>query len=307
MTTANQLIAVNSDVLTSDSVFDMMVSKIDASINWVVPGQLHGYLETRYVRRSEQTVVVYLSSQTGCAQACRMCHLTATGQVKLENASVGDLVEQARKVLSWYDENGPNAKVVHFNFMARGEPLDNSQILSNGEELLSRLAEEARARDLFPKFQISTIIPTSFKGQALTDVFPVIHPEIYYSIYNMNPAFRRRWLPRALPAEHGLALLKDWQYLTSKIPKLHYAFIEGENDGEDVVRAICDAVNDLALRVNVNIVRYNPYSEKFGREPSYEVIVRNAEIFKEYLPHARVQIKPRLGFDVNASCGMFVE
>ena len=65
MTTANQLIAVNSDVLTSDSVFDMMVSKIDASINWVVPGQLHGYLETRYVRRSEQTVVVYLSSQTG--------------------------------------------------------------------------------------------------------------------------------------------------------------------------------------------------------------------------------------------------
>ena len=28
MTTANQLIAVNSDVLTSDSVFDMMVSKI---------------------------------------------------------------------------------------------------------------------------------------------------------------------------------------------------------------------------------------------------------------------------------------
>ena len=251
--------------------------------------------------------MVYLSSQSGCAQACRFCHLTATKQTRHEHATVDELVRQAKQVLDHYDQNAPPASIVHYNFMARGEPLDNPNLLAGGEELMRRLAHEAQGRGLFPRALVSTIMPTSFAGKTLQEVFPVHHPEIYYSIYSMDSEFRRKWVPRALPAEESLSLLKEWQYLTNKIPKLHYCFIEGHNDRSEDINRICDAVSDFGLRVNVNLIRYNSHSDEYGQEPALPVIQRNAQIFAERLPQARVQIVTRIGYDVNASCGMFVQ
>jgi adenine C2-methylase RlmN of 23S rRNA A2503 and tRNA A37 len=51
----------------------------DDSVNWDRPAADVGRIEARYVRRCPDYFVVYLSAQTGCAQGCRMCHLTATG------------------------------------------------------------------------------------------------------------------------------------------------------------------------------------------------------------------------------------
>src|SRR5262249_56151998 len=73
----------------------------DASVNWDRPADV-GRLEARYVRRCADYFVVYLSSQTGCAQACRMCHLTATGQTHLRDATFRELIEQAQTALDHY-------------------------------------------------------------------------------------------------------------------------------------------------------------------------------------------------------------
>ena len=40
-----------------------------------------------------------------------------------------------------------------------------------------------------------------------------------------GPPFRRRWLPKALPAEEALDRLASWQRSTYKLFKIHYAFI----------------------------------------------------------------------------------
>ena len=42
-----------------------------------------------------------------------------------------------------------------------------------------------------------------------------------------------------------------------------------------------------------------------GTEPAEEIIQRNAAIYRDRLPNARVAVIPRVGFDVAASCGMF--
>jgi 23S rRNA (adenine2503-C2)-methyltransferase len=299
--------ARHQDVLATDAVFERFESAKDVSVNWIAKGRRHGFLEARYVRRTAKKLVVYVSVATGCKQACRMCHLTATGQTKMEQASTDDIVRQSRQVLEWYDANSSGAEVVHFDFMARGEPLDNPNVLADGHELLSRLASEARCRGLFPKFLISTIIPRSFREYTFCDVFPVIHPEIYYSIYSMDEKFRKRWLPKAVPAEDGLMLLKGWQERTSKIPKLHFPLIGGANDSPENAIAICRAVRAAGLRVNVNLIRYNPYSEAHGYEPSYDVYEQNAATFREHLPDANVKIITRVGLDVNVACGMFVK
>lgn len=293
------------DVITTDARFTVQDSELDDSVNWVVSGRKHGHLEARYVRRTAEKLVIYLSSQTGCIQACRMCHLTATGQTRYENASVNDLIKQSEQVLNWYDASAPSAQRVHYNFMARGEPLDNPQIIHNGHALLSQLAELSQARNLFPKYLVSTIFPQSFRDHTLEEVFPVIHPELYYSIYSTEPAFRKKWLPRSMPVQESMHLLKQWQDATSKIPKLHHPLIEGENDSTSAVEGICQLVRAVGLRVNINLIRYNPYSEKQGREPSlarYELIRKT---YQSFLPESKVQIVSRVGYDVSAACGMF--
>jgi len=280
-------------------------SNQDASVNWDRPADV-GRIEARYVRRCPDYVVVYLSSQTGCDQGCRMCHLTATGQTRLRDVTHEEFLTQAETVLDHYRREAPPARSVHFNFMARGEPLANSFLLAHADELLGELAQRATALDLRPRYLVSTIFPRELGDRLLEHIFLVYHPEMYYSIYSTNERFRRRWLPKALPVEEALDRLVSWQRNTYKICKIHYAFIAGENDSEADVHAICDAVETRRLMVHVNIVRYNPHDpRRHGVEPSEEIIQRNARIYQSRLPYARVRVIPRVGFDVHASCGMF--
>src|SRR5262245_37774465 len=122
----------------------------------------------------------------------------------------------------------------------------------------------------------------------------------------MSDRFRRRWLPRALPAGEALDRLTSWQRSTQKIITLHHAYIAGENDAEGDVHAVCDALEERRLTVHVNLVRYNPYDpSRHGVEPPEAVLERNAAIYRARLPNARVVVIPRVGYDVAASCGMF--
>jgi adenine C2-methylase RlmN of 23S rRNA A2503 and tRNA A37 len=280
-------------------------SALDASVNWDRPADV-GRLEARYVRRCQDYFVVYLSSQTGCAQACRMCHLTATGQTRHRDTTTAEMIEQARTVLDYYRREAAPARVVHFNFMARGEPLASQALLANADTLLGELSALAVALNLRPRHLISTIYPRELGDRRLEDVFVTHHPDIYYSIYSMSDRFRRRWLPKAMPAEVALDRLSSWQRSTHKFVTLHHAYIAGENDAEGDVHAICDALEERGLMVHVNIVRYNPHDPaRHGVEPGEEIIQRNAAIYRERLPNARVTIIARVGFDVAASCGMF--
>jgi adenine C2-methylase RlmN of 23S rRNA A2503 and tRNA A37 len=291
--------------LFPEAEFTAYASRQDASVNWDRPADV-GRLEARYVRRCPDYFVVYLSCQTGCAQGCRMCHLTATGQTRLRDATFGEMIEQARTVLAHYRCQGPPAHTVHFNFMARGEPLASRVLLGDADGLLGELSRLAVALGLRPRHLISTIYPRELGDRRLEDIFVTHHPDLHYSIYSMSDRFRRRWLPKALPAEAALDRLASWQRSTHKIVTLHHAYIAGENDAEGDVHAICDALEERGLMVQVNVVRYNPFDpERHGVEPAEEVIERNAAIYRSRLPNAPVSVIPRVGYDVAASCGMF--
>src|SRR5271169_5047758 len=127
----------------------------DASVNWDRAADV-GRIETRYVRRCSDYFVVYLSSQTGCRQACRMCHLTATGQTRLRDTTRDELLEQADRVFAHY-RTQPPARTVHFNFMARGEPMLNHTVLHDSHTLFDGLWQRADALELRARFLVSTI------------------------------------------------------------------------------------------------------------------------------------------------------
>jgi 23S rRNA (adenine2503-C2)-methyltransferase len=274
-------------------------SKVDSSVNFV-ESQLIGFIESRYVRRQQEYFTAYLSSQTGCNRGCRMCHLTATDQTQFKNADFGDFVSQFKTILNHYRQHPP-AQFVHLAWMARGEPLANPTVTETSTELLSALGAEAIQAGVKPKFNISTIMPVTFK-KTLVDAFPVITPTIYYSLYSMDSNFRKKWLPAAMDPNQALDLLAEYQWFSKKIVKIHGAFIEGENDSVDHVRQMCDAVIRRGIKAEFNIVRYNPYSPNQGQEsPNLDAIY---SVIAEHMP---CKLISRVGVDCKASCGQFVQ
>lgn len=286
---------------------EVLKSKIDASVNFVFKNKESGYYEARYVRRTSDYFVCYLSAQSACKQACRFCHLTATKQVEAKDATNTILYEQADAVLNYYDSLNLPARIINYSWQARGEMLENTTV--NWYEAFKMLGYKAEIRNLFPRFCISTILPKSMKEKRLSDVFSMILPDMYYSLYSMDPKFRKKWLPNALPAEEGLDKLKEWQDYSKKIPKLHWAFIKGENDSLESVEKICEAVKARDLRVDINIVKYNPYSAELGEEADECRIHLLKETMERELGGmcgSKIKVVDRVGKDCFASCGMFL-
>lgn len=283
--------------------FKILNSIEDQSVNFVEQ-QLIGFLESRFVRKCDDYFIAYLSSQTGCNRGCTFCHLTATKQTSFTDSSHNDFLDQAMQVFKHYRKQKP-ARYMHYNFMARGEPLANKVILESGNELLMKLGEMARGEGLPAKFNVSTIMPLTFKG-SLVDVFSTVTPTIYYSLYSVDPITRAKLMPGAMHVYDALNILKDYQKFTKKVVKIHYPFISGVNDSFMEVLQMCDLVCDtFGLICDFNLVRYNPANAEQGVETSEVMIEQNLDYIRKRFK-GKVQMIPRVGFDVKASCGMFV-
>ena len=292
------------------TTFTRSASHEDQSVNFWSPHNDGGALEARLVRRTNEYIIAYLSSHTGCSYSCRFCHLTATKQTMMTPCGFTDYLKQAQRVLQEYqetlDKGAVQAQYMHFNFMARGEPLANPTVISESTQLFKGLGEIASQYQLPAKFLISSILPRDFNAD-LSSVFSDPRSVLYYSLYSLDPAFRKRWLPKALPGEVGLDLIQDYQQKTGREICLHWAFIKGQNDEEKQVDAILEAVHQRDIKARFNLVRYNPHSARHGEEPDDIHLQSLFERIKSSLGNPISRIVPRVGYDVKASCGMFLE
>lgn len=282
----------------------------DESVNFVRRLSGNAAFEARYVRRTSDYIIAYVSSQGGCDRACRFCHLTATGQTDMTQADADDFVAQISSVLSHHDAQAVRPARMNVNWMARGEPLLNPIMRdrSSWSDLRHRILSLAAAHAISDvRFNVSTIMPTASAAAPIEQVFADGDVTLYYSLYSMRPAFRRRWLPKAVEPNMALRMLAEWQRRTGQLVALHWAFIEGENDDLDTISEIVDAVRRSGLRPKFNAVRYNPFDPRRGRESAPDIVERNFRILSEAFPHPESRIVPRVGFSAKASCGMFVE
>jgi len=296
----------------NDAPWNVLASCQDASVNHTQATRDGGHWESRFVQRTTDYFICYLSSHTGCSQSCRFCHLTASRQTMMAPATLDDYLAQADQVLATYArrraEGLEAAERIHFNFMARGEALSNPHFVEGSAELFQALGDKAAAVGVPTpaKFLVSTIFPKDFQGD-LAHVLADERATPYYSLYSVNPRFRKRWLPKALPAEDALARLAAFQQATDRRVVLHWAFIEGENDSVADVEATLDAVEASGLKAKFNLVRYNPHDHRQGVESAEDVLQDRFDRISQRLGQPGSRIVPRVGFDVKASCGMFIE
>lgn len=312
----------------SEKKIVQLMSAQDPSVNTIIDDAF----ETRFVVRAsaedkdKDDIIIYLSSAKGCAQACRMCWLTQTGQTDETPATLEDFVFQARKsfeaAASYVNTSGRAVASIHYNFMARGEPMLNPLIRTDFDSLAQELVKEATVfldtidpsgeyESSAVKFKISTIMAGIWErdehGTPIGGLnklpFKVFKPEIYYSIYSMDPGFRKRWLPKAEAPEEALRLLAAYKRDGGWV-RFHSAFIYAHNDEIKDIHEVIKAINFFNLPKIFNIVRYNSPDLNKSQEAPEE----HLEDIRKYLELKgfEVQMVDRVGTDVFASCGTFV-
>lgn len=275
---------------------DKMVlkSEIDDSINYVqLSGE--GKLESRYVNRHNGYSICYLSSHNGCNQGCQFCHLTKTRQTMMVPADIGDFASQILNVLETKDRNV--FETIHFNFMARGEPLLNRSV-RNGK-VFDFIHSLKKHYNFEPSIRLSTIMPKGNKT-GFHFLFGEHFPMIYYSWYSDKPKFREKWLPNAIDPRQAFLQLNNYFLETGKEFKVHYALIKDENDFSYDVSQLEEHYRFLNFKPEVNLVRYNAPDENSEESDLYNKVCKWINEF------TTCRIIERVGFDVKASCGMFV-
>ena len=301
--------------------FQRLNSEEDNSVNWVIPSSDGLFFETRLVEREDGHYIIYVSSQSGCVQKCKFCHLTQTGQfVNITNACSLNLKHQLKTVvaegLSKYQEQG-KIKRLSIAYMARGEPLDRQNFLydflETKEEIIPELLNKAGLGDLPLKYKVSTIFPIS-RAKNFENILQVLGSEddnnvfLYWSLYSLQNSFRKKWLPNASDPYLLRGMLKDFYEKTNGRLVIHSAWIAGENDTETQVIDLAEFLQENFPRIRFNHVTYNPYykqSGEVGCESPQDIIKRNHDILIDH--GINVKSIKRVGYDVKASCGMFVD
>lgn len=285
-------------------------SSIDKSVNWLIPvAGKKSVLETRYVRKKDDYIISYVSSSVGCVQKCKQCFLTQQKQFEMYHVKEADFANQVERSINHYltkDHLG-GANRININFMAKGEPLVNPTVVNSYPSLYNRLNKMCTSVGLQTKVNISTIMPGTMKHNKLQWIFGDTPVNLYYSLYSINEAFRKKWMPNAIDWRLALDKLKDYQENGGGVVTFHWANIAGENDKLEDVNALANVLREYKFNAKFNVVRFNAHDNLTYKESDPERINEVFQIVNDALGNnPKSYIVPRVGKDVSASCGMFV-
>ena len=269
--------------------------KIDGATKLVLGTASGDRIETVILRSATGRVSLCVSSQVGCAVRCRFC---ATGQLpRVTSLAVSEILEQvmlANRVL------GPERRCVrNVVFMGMGEPLHNENAVSSAvEKLRSPQHFDLAERRLC----VSTVgIPEAMERFARR--FPRVG--LALSLHSARQDRREELIP--LARRVSLARLREAMQTCTRIQQktlmIEYLMLEGFNDTEEDLDALCRLLDGIP--VHVNLIPYNPIAG-FSRYPA--TTKEGREQFGAALRERGhvVTLRYSMGADIDAACGQLV-
>ena len=233
-----------------------------------------------------------ISSQAGCALACRFCVTGFWGGGR--NLSAGEIIAQVlacdRRQLQ-----GPASRFAGLNlvFMGMGEPLLNPDNLADALEIL--LEQISRRR-----ITVSTagVIPgiETMAGWSR-------RPRLAISLHAPDEDRRSEIMPlnRRYPLRDLLATLARYPLSAGEHLTFEYILIRGFNDALSDADAVAERIRGLQAKVNLIPMNPDPVLGEDMRPPTPKAV----EAFRQRLL-ARGLIattRRRRGDDVSAACG----
>lgn len=251
-----------------------------------------------------------LSTQVGCAQACRFCQ---TGRMGLKRSlTTQEIVSQVVFVSQWLFQmrNGSqtladsdwlsqiigDSPISNLVFMGMGEPLDNLSAVLPAISIFT----DAKGLNLSPrKITVSTV-----------GILPEL--EIILNQTNVSLALSLHFpfdkeRSKVMPVNQRFPLADVLEVLKRNIKRgpyfIQYTLIKGVNDTSEHAAALTEILKEIPVKVN--LIPLNEHDGAAFRRPDLSSVVRFQNILKSNGLVTTVRLSK--GRDVQAACGQLIQ
>lgn len=251
--------------------------------------------ESVILRIASGRTTLCVSSQIGCAAACRFCATGTMGIARsLSAPEILDQVFQAGQLLALEGRRPRNIV-----FMGMGEPFHNEDVLV---EVIERLIDPAWFNISPRKILVSTV---GITGGMLrfAERFPTVG--LALSLHSVRDEPRQSIMPIAkrYPLPELRRTLLEVNAMQDRPVMLEYLMLEGINDTDEDARALIAWTE--GLDVHLNLI---PFNEVDGTGLRGTDRPRCVEFGRQLKAAGRTTtVRRSLGRDIEAACGQLVK
>ena len=249
-----------------------------------------GNLIESVLLREGKRITACVSSQVGCAMACRFC---ASGLLGLErDLAAGEIVEQ---LLHIKNRLLSGERITNVVFMGIGEPLANYDNVIGAIRIINApWGVGVGARHI----TLSTVgIPEGIRRLSREG----IQVNLAISLHAPSDETRQQIVPANKKAgiQAILAATREYFKATGRDISFEYVLIDGVNSSKEDAGSLARLLK--GIQCNVNLLPVNPVEEFHLSPPGREKV----EIFYETLQKYGIitTLRKRKGSDVHAACG----
>jgi 23S rRNA (adenine2503-C2)-methyltransferase len=262
-------------------------------------------IETVIIRAPQEGVgldesrkTICISTQVGCAMACKFCASGLAGWKR--DLSAGEIVAQLLQVCYREDAHDPRAHAGLATFdnivvMGMGEPLANYDEVMRALTILNAdwgLGFGARritlsTSGLVPKILRLADEPLGFR--------------LAISLHGATDEVRERIMPvnRAYPLAQLLPAVRAFTEKHGRMVTLEFILIEDVNDALEQAEKLRDIAADL--HAHVNLIPYNTVEGLPWKRPSGNRLERFADVLRA--ARVPVTLRREKGHEIDAACG----
>ena len=232
-----------------------------------------------------------LSSQVGCNMGCSFC---ASGLLKKQRDLLpGEIVSQALMIQKDLDQE--EKRLGNIVVMGTGEPFDNYDNVMKAMSIINDpCGLEIGARHI----SISTcgVVP-GIERFALEN----LQYNLAISLHAPNDELRSSLMPinRAYPLKELMSALRKYSELNNRRLTFEYLLLKDVNDTPRHADQIAQLLK--GMNAYINLIPYNPVSEKDFRTSSDENALRFYDLLKKR--NIAVTLRQKKGDDIDAACG----
>lgn len=283
---------VSNDFLLEEVGYHSLSVANDGVVKLLVEAGEGNLIETVIIPEKNRTTLC-VSSQVGCALACRFC-LTGV-QGFLRNLSTAEIIAQLRLANRYLAGTDSGRQITNVVMMGMGEPLLNHEALLPA----LRIMVDDRGYNLSGR---RVTVSTSGIVPAIEKLRQACRVALAVSLHAPNDDIRDEIMPINKKYPLGQLMTACRLYLQDR-PRdfitFEYVMIDGVNDGASEARQLVSLLHNI--RCKVNLIPFNPFPQtSYKTSPHQKISDFRDKLMKSGLT---TTIRRTRGDNILAACG----